>query len=189
MVFREFLYETGWLFCVLQHLSDFGHAGPCRGIRKRRLSELHIITSAISRVAYTNTSHLHSSVSLPLPLLLFLFFPMCQVRVVRFYQSSSPHLLFVSLSLSLCLLSLSLCLFSSLLFFSLALFSSLLLVSLTTAPQLPAPDRNGLHLNCKCQIAVGTTGPQQQAEHLQQLEQPEPQLEHTNTKHNHNQHM
>ena len=127
MVFREFLYETGWLFCVLQHLSDFGHAGPCRGIRKRRLSELHIITSAISRVAYTNTSHLHSSVSLPLPLLLFLFFPMCQVRVVRFYQSSSPHLLFVSLSLSLCLLSLSLSLsllFSSLLFSCPLLFSS-----------------------------------------------------------------
>ena len=75
------------------------------------------------------------------------FFPTCRVRVVRFYQSSPlPY--------------------------------PPLLVSLTTAPKLQVPHRSGHYrtsiasdrsqcglpdLNCKCQIAVGTTGPQQQA--------------------------
>ena len=53
-------------------------------------------------------------------------FPTCQVRVVRFYQSSSPP--------------------SS---------SCPRLVFLTAAPQLPARDRNGLYLNGTCMIARG----------------------------------
>ena len=60
----------------------------------------------------------------------FTFLPTCQVRAVRFYQSSSPLLLLLLL---------------------------LLLASKGTASgrsQWALPD-----LNCKCQIAVGTAGP------------------------------